>query len=301
MTGREAADVQAAFCTVLVDEWARAGLTDAVVAPGSRSTPIVIALDAEPRIRIHVVLDERSAGFVALGLALASGRPAVVATTSGTAAVELHPAVVEASHAGVPLIAVTADRPPELHEVGAPQTVEQTGLFGQAVRWAASPGVAEWEACASWRSLGARGVAEAVSGPRGSGPVHYNLAFREPLLGTGARVATPPGRARAAPWHTRAGPSGGKAPTEVIELLAAYAGGKGLIVAGAGAAGGDPATLVEAGRRLGWPVFADPRSGCRIPAEPVVGAADALLRIPEVAAWRPDVVLRLGAPGRRGS
>jgi 2-succinyl-5-enolpyruvyl-6-hydroxy-3-cyclohexene-1-carboxylate synthase len=102
-----AADVQAAFCSVVVDEWARAGVTDAVVAPGSRSTPLVIALDGDPRIRVHVVLDERAAGFVALGLGLASGRPAVVATTSGTAAVELHPAVVEAFHAGVPLIAAT--------------------------------------------------------------------------------------------------------------------------------------------------------------------------------------------------
>jgi 2-succinyl-5-enolpyruvyl-6-hydroxy-3-cyclohexene-1-carboxylate synthase len=297
MTGREAADVQGAFCAVLVDEWARAGLTDAVVAPGSRSTPMVIALDADPRIRVHVVLDERSAGFVALGLALASGRPVVVATTSGTAAVELHPAMVEAAHAGVPLIAVTADRPPELHQVGAPQTVEQTGLYGPAVRWAVSPGVAEWAASATWRSLAARCVAEAVSGPGGPGPVHCNLAFREPLLATGSGVAGPSGRPYDTPWHTRAAPAGGKAPTAAIELLAAHAGGRGLIVAGAGALGGaDPAILLDAGRRLGWPVFADPRSGCRIPAVAVVGAADALLRIPDVAARRPDVVLRLGAP-----
>src|SRR5579875_1856122 len=119
------ADVQAAFCAVLCDEWARAGVTDAVVAPGSRSTPMVAALDAEPRIRVTVVLDERSAGFTALGMGLATGRPAVVVTTSGTASVELHPAVVEAGQAGVALIAVTTDRPPELHRVGAPQTVEQ--------------------------------------------------------------------------------------------------------------------------------------------------------------------------------
>src|SRR6516225_10488804 len=162
MRPERSAGVQAAFCSVLVDEWARAGVTDAVVAPGSRSTPIVLALDAEPRMRVHVVLDERSAGFVALGLGLGSGRPAVVATTSGTAAVELHPAVVEASHAGVPLIAVTSDRPPELHGVGAPQTVDQEGLYGSAVRWAVSPGVADWGASGSWRSLGSRCVAEAA-------------------------------------------------------------------------------------------------------------------------------------------
>ena len=114
-----------------------------MVAPGSRSTPLVLALDRDRRLRVHVVLDERAAGYVALGLGLASGRPAVVATTSGTAAVELHPAVVEAHHAGVPLIAATSDRPPELHQVGAPQTVHQEGLFTGTARWSVAPGVAD--------------------------------------------------------------------------------------------------------------------------------------------------------------
>src|ERR1700736_1603995 len=130
-----AADTQAAFACALVDEWVRGGVTDAVVAPGSRSTPIVLALAGDGRLRLHVVLDERSAGFTALGFGLGAGRPAVVVTTSGTAAVELHPAVVEAHQAGVPLIAVTADRPAEVHGGGAPQTVEQVGLFGTSVRW----------------------------------------------------------------------------------------------------------------------------------------------------------------------
>src|SRR5579875_1393808 len=151
MTG--AADVQATFAATLVDEWVRAGCTDAVVAPGSRSTPLLAALAADSRLRIHVVLDERSAGFVAVGLRVASGRPAPVVTTSGTAAVELHPAVVEADQAGVPLIAVTADRPPELHRVGAPQTVVQAGLFGSSVRFVAEPGVADLAAAQGWRSL----------------------------------------------------------------------------------------------------------------------------------------------------
>ena len=128
-----AAGTQAAFAATLADEWARGGVTDAVVSPGSRSTPMVLALASDGRFRLHVVLDERSAGFRALGLALGSQRPALVVTTSGTAAVELHPAVVEADHAGVPLVAVTADRPAELHGVGAPQTVDQVGLFGPSV------------------------------------------------------------------------------------------------------------------------------------------------------------------------
>lgn len=295
------ADVQAAFCAVLVDEWVRAGVTDAVVAPGSRSTPLVLALDAADRLRVHVVLDERSAGFVALGLGLATGRPAVVATTSGTAAVELHPALVEASHAGVPLIAATADRPPELHQVGAPQTVDQDGLFGRDPRWAVSPGVAEVAAAGSWRSLAARSVAMAVSGPGGPGPVHLNLAFREPLLGSGAgraALAAPEGRADGGPWHLRVPSTGSYPPETVVSLLAGHAGGRGLVVAGAGAGTevSGAAALVALAQRLGWPLLADPRSGCRIPGEPVVACADALLRVPEVAAWRPEVVLRVGAP-----
>jgi 2-succinyl-5-enolpyruvyl-6-hydroxy-3-cyclohexene-1-carboxylate synthase len=291
MTFPDPPDVQAAFCAVLVDEWARAGVTDAVVAPGSRSTPLLLALDADPRLRVHVVLDERSAGFVALGLGLATGRPAVVATTSGTAAVELHPAVVEASHAGVPLIAATSDRPPELHGVGAPQTVEQEGLYGNAVRWAVSPGVAEAAVAGTWRSLASRSVAEAAGGPRGPGPVHCNLAFREPLVGAPPRFEAPAGRPGGAPWHLRL-PAAGGAPESLIELLAAHAGGRGLIVAGAGC--GDPEVVVDVARRLGWPLLADPRSGCRRLAPCVVAAADALLRVPEVTAWRPDLVLRLG-------
>jgi 2-succinyl-5-enolpyruvyl-6-hydroxy-3-cyclohexene-1-carboxylate synthase len=353
MTDPVAADVQAAFCSVLVDEWARAGVTDAVIAPGSRSTPLVMALDRDGRIRVHVVLDERGAGFLGLGLGLATGRPAVVVTTSGTAAVELHPAVVEAAHAAIPLIAATADRPPELHGVGAPQTVDQDGLYGATPRWAVSPGVADLAAAASWRPLAARSVAVATGGPDGPGPVHLNLAFRDPLLGTGpagaptpaAVAALPPGRAGGGPWHRRTTPSGlplsgpslpgpslsgpplsgpslsglplsgpplsgpplsgpslsgpslpGPSPSQsVVAWLAAYAGGRGLIVAGAGA--GDPDTLVAAAQALGWPLLADPRSGCRSGGGgPVIAAADALLRIPRIAARHPDVVVRFGAP-----
>ncbi len=297
MTAPRPPDVQAAFCMVLVDEWVRSGVTDAVVAPGSRSTPLVLALDADSRLRVHVVFDERTAGFAALGIGLATGRPAVVATTSGTAAVELHPAVVEASHAGVPLIAVTADRPAELHQVGAPQTVEQEGLYGAAVRWFVSPGVPDLVASGSWRSLAARSAAVAAGGgtAAGPGPVHINLAFREPLVGSPAGVPVPAGRDGGRPWHEQVGGAGGRSGLgSVVARLMENAGGRGLIVAGAGA--GDPASLVAAARRLGWPLLAEPRSGCRIPAQPVVAAADALLRVPEVAEWLPEVVVRVGAP-----
>ena len=115
--------VQATFAATLVDEWVRAGVTDAVVCPGSRSTPLTLAIAARSEVSVHVRLDERGAGFFALGVARATGRPVVVCVTSGTAAVELHPAVVEAHHDRVPLVVCTADRPPELHGVGAPQTI----------------------------------------------------------------------------------------------------------------------------------------------------------------------------------
>ena len=203
-------DVQAAFACALVDEWVRAGVTDVVVCPGSRSTPLLIAVaeaTEEGRLRAHSVLDERSAGFFALGLGLAAGVPAPVVTTSGTAAVELHPAVVEAHHAGVPMLAVTADRPPELQDCGAPQTVRQAGLYGDAVRWEASPGVPGPESAGTWRSLASRSVAEARGGARRPGPVHLNLAFREPLIGSAeAFPSIPEGRPGGAPWHRMARP-----------------------------------------------------------------------------------------------
>ncbi len=283
------ADIQASFAATLVDEWVRAGVADAVVAPGSRSTPMLVALAGDGRLRIHVVLDERSAGFFALGIGLATGRPAVVVTTSGTAAAELHPAVVEAHQAGVPLLAVTADRPPELHGVGAPQTIDQIGLFGAALRWSAAPGVADAATAWSWRSLASRAVAEAVGGPGGPGPVHLNLAFREPLLGTADTV--PEGRGDGASWH-RAPPQPAPAPEDMVEHLRALAGRRGVIVAGAGTRG----PVAELAEVLGWPVLADPPSGARVPGRLTVAAADTLLRVPTVFGWQPEVVLRLGQP-----
>ncbi len=291
------ADAQYAFALTLVDEWARAGATDAVVAPGSRSTPLLHALDSDGRIRVHVVLDERGAGFVALGLGAASGRPAPVVTTSGTAAVELHPAVVEAHHARVPLLAVTADRPPELHDVGAPQTVDQVGLYGGAVRFAASPGPPELAAAGAWRSLAARAWATARGGPDGPGPVHLNLAFREPLLASdpaASRALVPEGRPGGAPWHAATGGDPGGAPPADVVAALTDGGERGLIVAGDGC--GDPEAVLAMAGRLGWPVLADPRSGCRLPHPTVVASADALLRTTEVARWSPDVVVRLGQP-----
>ena len=292
-------DVQAAFATTLVDEWVRSGVVHAVVCPGSRSTPLALAIAADPRLVVHVRLDERSAAFTALGIGMATGMPAVIVVTSGTAAAELHPAVVEADLAGVPLLVCTADRPPELHDVGAPQTIDQTNLYGGAVRWFAEPGVPDLPARSTWRSLGARSVAEAVAGSRGPGPVHLNLAFREPLLGDADLGGVPPGRRDGGPWHRVdtgvGGPSAGLLEDLVASGLAP--GTRGLIVAGAGC--GDPSSVLALADALSWPVVADPRSGLRghtgHTGHVVVSAADAVLRSTAfVASHRPDLVLSLG-------
>jgi 2-succinyl-5-enolpyruvyl-6-hydroxy-3-cyclohexene-1-carboxylate synthase len=287
--------LQASFAATLVDEWVRAGLTEAVVAPGSRSSPLAVALLADGRLRVHVRLDERSAGFFAIGLALGSGRPVVVLVTSGTAAAELHPAVVEADLAGVPLVVCTADRPPELRDVGAAQTIDQQHLYGRAVRFFADSGVPDPLGREYWRSLASRLVAESRAGPRGPGPVHANLPFREPLGGTPDDL--PPGRDGARPWHDVVG--GAAAPEAVVARLADGLGAanRGVIVAGRGAAEGDPSGAWALAAALGWPVLADSLAFPRLPAPGAVAAADALVRSrAALGRLRPEVVLRLGAP-----
>ncbi|MGH9305107.1 MAG: thiamine pyrophosphate-binding protein, partial [Acidimicrobiales bacterium] len=195
------ADAAATFCATLVDEWRRHGVSHGVICPGSRSTPMAVALllADRPRLSITVRLDERGAAFFALGMALQSGRPAILLTTSGTAAAEVHAAVVEAHYARVPLIVCTADRPPELRQVGAPQAIDQSGLFGRHVRFFADPGVPDWKVAGTWRSLGSRSVLEALAGPYGPGPVHLNLPFREPLMARAADLPSP--RPGGRPWH----------------------------------------------------------------------------------------------------
>ncbi len=177
-----------AFSVVLVDELIRGGVEHAVLAPGSRSGPVALALAAAERsgrLQLHVRTDERSAGFLALGLAKGSGRPVPVLTTSGTATAHLHAAVLEASYSGVPLIALTADRPPELRGIGANQTIEQAGLYGGAVRYSTDVDVPERAIGCNdrWRSLVCLALARARGlGDRRPGAVHLNLPLREPLL-----------------------------------------------------------------------------------------------------------------------
>ncbi len=287
--GTSPADHQATFCATLVDEWVRCGVLHAVVSPGSRSTPLALAIVGDPRLQVHVHHDERSAGFLALGLALTTREPTIVLTTSGTGAVELHPAVVEADLAAVALLVCTADRPPELLDVGAPQAIDQTHLFGRSVRWFHAPGVADEAAASSWRPLAARSYAEAA-GPR-PGPVHLNLAFREPLLGTVG--ALPPGRTvTGASWAWR--PPAQPPADPVLTVGDDLAGRRGLFVAGAGATQGQ--LLHEVASALGWPVVAAPQAGVwSVPGATIPGA-DALLRTPLADDLRPEVVVHLGGP-----
>ena len=301
-------DVQATFCATLLDEWCRAGVVHAVVCPGSRSTPMALAIAAEPRLSMHVVLDERSAAFFAVGLGRATGKPAVLLCTSGTAAVEFHPAVVEAHLDRVPMLVVTADRPPDLHGIGAPQTVDQSHLYGRSTRAFFEPGVADNATAPAWRSLAARAVIAAVGGVDAPGPVHLNLAFREPLVGKARRL--PVGRPKGQTWH-RMLPDGnadtGMSVSLSRELLDTVnrrlSRRRGIVVAGAGS--GDPVAVRNLALALNWPLLADPRSGARGggpggpgDAGPVtVAHADAILRSAGLAQdLRPEVVLRLGAP-----
>ncbi len=172
-----------ALATVVVDELVRGGAREAVLSPGSRNAPLSFALheaDRLGRLRLHVRIDERSAGFLALGLAKASGRPVPVVTTSGTAAVNLHPAVVEAAYSRVRLVVLTADRPAEMRGTGANQTIDQVHLYGSSVRFFRDVSVDALPTVAEWRQVVARALAAGLDGP-----AHLNLAFREPLVPDG--------------------------------------------------------------------------------------------------------------------
>lgn len=286
-------DVQATFAATLVDEWVRAGVAHAVVCPGSRSTPLALVVADRDELTVHIQQDERSGSYLALGIGLATGQPAIVVTTSGTAAAELHPAVVEAHQAGVPLLACTADRPPEMQDVGGPQVIDQTHVFGRTVRWFTDPGVPDARIADRWRPLAARAHAEAT-GAR-PGPVHVNLPFREPLVGDPGPL--PPARATG-PWmRLGAGAvgSGRLSPSSSPDGLGALAGRRGVIVAGEGS--GDGEAIHRLAGALGWPVLAEPRAAAWRPAPTLVTHLDALLRSSRAAeGLRPEVILRLGPP-----
>ncbi|MFN8023109.1 MAG: 2-succinyl-5-enolpyruvyl-6-hydroxy-3-cyclohexene-1-carboxylic-acid synthase [Acidimicrobiales bacterium] len=275
-------DVQARFCATLVDQWVRDGVTVAMVAPGSRSTPMALAMAACPDLHVEVFHDERSAAFAALGAGLASGMPALLLCTSGTAATHFAGAVVEAGLSDVPMLVLTADRPPELRDVGAPQTIDQTKLYGDAVRWFHDPGVPVADTERTWRSLSRHALSRTLGVRRG--PVHVNLPFREPLVGDAGELADGTlGRLVVDQPSVRIG-------TLAMQLDRE----RGVIVAGRGV--DDPAAVGALSEATGWPVLADPRSGCR-GISGAVTAFDSLLRHEGFAdSHLPEVVVHLGEP-----
>ena len=284
------------YVHALLQSLRHAGVRHIVIAPGSRNTPITVAVTAPTSpFRTWLHLDERSAAYFALGLARQIGEPVAVVCTSGTAAANFLPAAVEARLSRVPLIFLTADRPPEARDIGAAQTVDQVGLFGSHVKWAvdmppADEGAArELERYA--RVTAARAAAVALEAPRG--PVHLNMPFREPLVEAGA---TPPvildGPLVAHPAEV--------APSAdvVAHLVEVCAGRRGLIVCGPESAGLPAAAIAALAHALDWPVVADPLSGLRAGPHDrsnVIDCADVIVRVPEMLRAMPEVLLRFGA------
>ncbi len=283
-----------AMATVLLDELVRCGVRDLVLAPGSRSAALAFAAHAaaeEGRLRLHVRIDERSAAFLALGLAKTSRRPVPVVTTSGTAVANLHPAVLEASHAGVPLLVLSADRPAALRGTNANQTTDQVKIFGDAVRAfadvpPAQPGTHEAAQVAAWRSLVARLVVTATGGTSAApGPVHLNAQLAEPLTpDTDGGWSTPvDGRPHGAPWTERP-----DAPLAQPEPVSAER--RTVVIAGDDA--GPPARVLA--ETAGWPLFAEPSSGARTGANAI--RTYRLLLADESLAGRIEQVLVYGHP-----
>jgi 2-succinyl-5-enolpyruvyl-6-hydroxy-3-cyclohexene-1-carboxylate synthase len=284
-----------------VDELVRAGMRDVAVCPGSRSTPLALALRTHPGMRVRVLPDERAAGFFALGLARASRRATGVLVTSGTAAANLLPAAVEATLGRVPLVLLTADRPPELRDRGAPQAIDQARLFGVHVKWDAELPLLDGapETRRHVRSVAGRAVATALAGPAGA--VHLNFPFREPLIPDGdLRPLAPDDGQPTRPFtNVLSGPRTLPAPA-VADLAGRLAGvPRGLIVAGPQDDPALPAALARLADATGFPILADPLSGARCGPHDrshVIARSDLLCR---PGAWReahlPDLVIRFGA------
>lgn len=277
-------DLNAAWATALIDGLAQAGVTWAVISPGSRSTPLALACLRHPNLVSRILLDERVAAFYALGLARAEGRPVILICTSGSAVANWYPAVAEADAARIPLILLTADRPPELQDCGANQTFDQRALFAPQLRAAhtlppAEPG-RDWLG-----SLAARVVSQS-QWPL-AGPVQINVPFREPLL-----ESSPPPPAASLPPLVLL-PRLTLAPDAIATLARRIEGRRGVILAGAESLSPEP--LVRLAEALNWPIIADPLSGLRFgphDRERVMARADLFLRgsVPPA-----DIVLRFGA------
>ena len=292
-----AGDVSLACMQVMVDRLALHGMRHACLSPGSRSTPIALALDRHPSVEVHVHLDERASAFFALGIARVMAAPVAVVCTSGTAAAELLPATVEAAMSHAPLLLLTADRPPEFRGTGANQTIDQRELYGRhakAFLEAVLPREGT-EVAAYWATLATDVVRLATDPP--TGPVHVNLPFPEPLTpgGAAADIGTAAG-----PTNVVATRSVGSESPGVADLTSAVRGmDRGIVLAG-GFDGGEAPAIATAAEALGWPLLAEPTSQVRRPGA-ALSAGQLLLGDPAfLDAHLPQVVLQFGrAPTTR--
>jgi 2-succinyl-5-enolpyruvyl-6-hydroxy-3-cyclohexene-1-carboxylate synthase len=293
LKGGNVTDWQSAFAATFVDELVRNGVTDAVISPGKRATLVAAAIERDERIRTHVFVDERSGSFFALGLARKTSRPTLLWCTSGTAAAEYYPAVIEASYSRVPLIVATGDRPVEQHSVRDWQSMDQTHLYGNATRWFFDFGTAEEGVSGHWRSMISRGYFEAVGGTGVAGPVHFNVPIREPF--SLLPVEPVPGRADGQPWHRSDAPQVSVNQSAVDELVEKAKTQRGVFLLGAGPV--DTDAVHAAADALGWPVLAQTRSAAHAAVPEVIGAADVIVRNETFTnAHVPDVFVHVGAP-----
>ncbi len=301
MTEPGEGDIALACVTTLLHELVRGGVAHMCMTPGSRSTPIALAAARHPGITLHVHVDERSSAFFGLGIAAASGQPVAMFCTSGTAAVNHFPAVVEACMARVPIIVMTADRPPELHGVGANQTIDQQNLFGGFVKWFCDTGlpVAGEHERQRWSSIGLRAINQCIRFPP-PGPVHLNLPFREPLLPSGEGTEAAPPVQYTTYTATQPGPD----PLPAF-LREASTGHRVAVVAGRLRV--PPAGLIDLCAERGWPLLAEPLSGIReASGQPGRGGAlSAGTLLAADAGFReqhhPDLIIQVGAaPTSRG-
>ncbi|WP_163652601.1 2-succinyl-5-enolpyruvyl-6-hydroxy-3-cyclohexene-1-carboxylic-acid synthase [Listeria sp. PSOL-1] len=292
------AQIMTDYLSAFIEELIQAGVKEAVISPGSRSTPLALLMAEHPALKIYVDIDERSAGFFALGISKASKRPVVLLSTSGTATTNYFPAIAEANLAQIPLIVLTADRPHELRNVGAPQAIDQNHLFGTHVKdftdMALPENTIELLRYAKWH--GSRAVDIAMKTPRG--PVHFNFPLREPLipiLEPSPFTVADKKRHHVHIYYTH----------EVLEdaaiqkMISDCSTKKGMIICGALDKKNLSEPLIMLAEKMDWPLLADPLSGlrtCGRTSEALIDQYDALLKITDLPAeMMPEVVIRFGA------
>lgn len=288
------------YLIAFVAELVHSGVKDVVISPGSRSTPLAMVMAEHPELRLHIHVDERSAAFFALGIAKATGKPAAILCTSGTAAANYYPAIVEAFHSRVPLLVLTADRPHELRDVGAPQAIDQVHLYGRHVKWFVDMAPPEGsDAMLRYvRTTCARATATAVSAP--TGPVHLNFPFREPLI---------PDLEQEDLFQLSERPEGYVtinqgvrmlSPDQIERMIAELKDvKKGLIVCGSHEQAGFSEAVTTLAEKLQFPILADPLSQLRSGSHDgtnIIDTYDTILRNKDAKkVLKPELIIRFGA------